>query len=214
MEDDHVDVNELQQQKDVPRLIEALKHPNESVRRNAALALGEVGDAQAIPALTAALADPAATDPAELFSGSRAWEEMGSDKPIYLVRKAARQALEKIRRRYPRIATPVQATRVVEPIPGEDPFQAGDIVVQYRHFTEGTGFVDGPGYGMAVTKWKVMKITDDEVVLKLVEGILKYPSFQKTPGYVDRVRSSENFRAKFPGCKGNQQAFDMYRKTG
>lgn len=214
MENDLVDVNQLQQQKDVPGLIEALKHPDESVRMNAAFALGKVGDERAIPALTAALADPAATDPAEYFRGNRAWEEMGSDKPIYLVRQAARQALEMIRSKYPPITTSVQATWVAEPIPGKDPFQVGDIVVQYRHFTEGTGFYDGPGYGMAGTKWKVMKITDDEVVLTLVEGILKYPTFRKTPGYVARISSSENFRAKFPGCKGNQQAFDMYRKVG
>jgi HEAT repeats len=204
MEDDHVDVDELRQQKDVPRLIEALKHPDESVRMRAAHALGEVGDEQAIPALTAALADPAATDPAEYFRGNPAWEEMGSDKPIYLVRSAARHALEDIRRRYPPI--------VVEPIPGEDPFQVGDIVVQTRHFKDMWGFVDTPSYGMADAKWRVKKITNREVVLELVEGIVKYPTFQRRPGYVDRVSSSEGFRAKFPGCKGNQQAFDTYRK--
>lgn len=214
MENDDVDVIELEQKKDVPALIEALKHPNESVRINAANILGKVGDERAIPALTAALADPAATDPAEYFRGNRAWEEMGSDEPIYFVRKAARQALEMIRNRYAPSVTPPQALRVVEPIPGKDPFQVGDIVVQVRHFIDETGFCDGPGFGMAGTKWKVKKITDEVVVLKLVEGIYNLISFKKTPGYVAWVSSSEGFRVKFPGCKGNQQAFDTYRKLG
>ena len=214
MENDLADVNQLQQQKDVPGLIEALKHPDEGVRMSAAHALAKVGDERAIPALTAALADPAATDPAEYFRGNRAWEEMGSDKPIYLVRQAARYALEMIRGRFPPITAPVQAA---EPVPGEDPFRVGDIVVQTRHFREGqvfSGFYDGPAYGMAGTKWKVMNINKAEVVLTLVEGVFKTVSGQKYPGHVERVSSSEKFREKFRGCKGNQQAFDTYRKVG
>jgi HEAT repeat protein len=43
-------VSELEQQKDVPGLIEALKHPEEGMRIRAAYALGKVGDERAIPA--------------------------------------------------------------------------------------------------------------------------------------------------------------------
>jgi HEAT repeat protein len=87
MGNEDVHVNKLEQRKDVPGLIEALKHPEEGMRIRAANALGRVGDERAIPALTAALHDEAATDPAELFRGSPAWEEMGSAALIYYVRK-------------------------------------------------------------------------------------------------------------------------------
>ena len=61
----------------MPALIEALQHPDEAVRIHAAQSLGRVGDERAIAALTGALADQVATDPADLFRGNPAWEESG-----------------------------------------------------------------------------------------------------------------------------------------
>jgi hypothetical protein len=128
MENDGVNISELEQKKDLSGLIEALKHPAEEIRIRAANALGRVGDERAIPALTAALADSAATDPADLFEGNRVWEELGSEKLIYLVRDAAWAAQKMIRGRT--TMPPLEAT-----LPGKDPFEVGDIVVQYRSFT-------------------------------------------------------------------------------
>jgi hypothetical protein len=204
-------VSELEQQKDVPGLIEALEHPDEEVRIKAAEALGRVGDERAIPALTAALADHAVTDPADLFRGNRAWEEMGSEEPIYRVRDAAWEAQKMIRSRTPLDPTPVES------VPGRDPFEVGDIVVQYRRFLEHGfgGFQGGPDRGMEGTRWKVTAITKNEVSLELVEGVCKDPTSKKRhyPGYVARVSSSDAFRWKFPGTKGKQLAFDTYRKV-
>jgi HEAT repeat protein len=113
-------VSELEQQKDVSGLIEALSHPEEGMRIRAANALGRVGDERAIPVLTAALHDAATSDLTELFRGSPAWEEMGSDKIINYQRNAAWDALQMIWSR--------AITTFVEPLPGMKPFEVGDIV--------------------------------------------------------------------------------------
>jgi HEAT repeats len=214
MEHDDMWVSELEQQKDVPGLIEALEHPDEKVRIRAAEALGRVGDEQAIPALTAALADPAATDPADLFRGNSAWEEMGSQELIYRVRDAAWEAQKLIRGKTPLDTTPVES------LPGKSPFEVGDIVVQYRIFTQyglRGEFRDGPASGMEGTRWKVLSITKNEVALELVEGVYREPPHswgsRHNPGYVVRVSSSDEFRRKFPGTKGKQLAFDTFRKV-
>jgi hypothetical protein len=213
MENDDVHVSELEQQKDVPGLIEALQHPDEAVRIHAAQALGRVGDERAIPALTGALADPAATDPADLFRGNPAWEEMGSEKLIYYVREAAWDALKMIRSR---TRVPLD-TAPVESVPGKNPFEVGDIVMQYRRFSEFAfgPFQSGPDRGMEDTRWKVTAITKNEVTLELVDGVYERPKDNKLhyPGYVARVSSSDSFRRKFPGTKGKQLAFDTYRKV-
>jgi HEAT repeat protein len=57
----------------VPLLTAALLHPAGNLRKEAAIALGEIGDAHAVPALTAA-----------------------SDDPDPEVRKAARSALQRL----------------------------------------------------------------------------------------------------------------------
>jgi hypothetical protein len=215
MGNDDVHVSELEQQEDVPGLIEALQHPDEAVRIRAAHALGRVGDERAIPALTGALADPAATDPADLFRGSPAWEEMGSKELIHRVREAAWEAQKMIRSR---TRTPLDTTPV-ESVPGKNPFEVGDIVMQYRRFPGPGfgGFQSGPDRGMEDTRWKVKAITKNEVTLELVEGVYERPKDNKRrwhyPGYVARVSSSDSFRSKFPGTKGKQLAFDTYRKV-
>jgi hypothetical protein len=212
MGSDGVNVSDLEQQKDLPGLIEALKHPDEMVRVSAANALGRVGDERAIPALTAALADPAATDPAELFRGNSAWEEAGSRELIYRVRDAAWAAQKLIRSR-------AIITAPLESLPGSNPFEVGDIVVQYRSFSRysGAGFSPWghPDSGMQGTRWKVLSITKNEVALELVEGVYEEPHFRGRhyPGYVARISSSDDFRRKFPGTKGKQLAFDTYRKA-
>lgn len=212
MENDGVNISELEQKKDLSGLIEALIHPDEQVRVRAANALGRVGDERAIPALTAALADSAATDPADLFEGNRAWEELGSEKLIYPVRDAAWAAQKMIRGRTS--MPPLEAT-----LPGKDPFDVGDIVVQYRAFSRYSGSGFSPWCntepGMVGTRWKVLSITKNEVALKLVEGVFEeFPSRKRHyPGYVARISSSNEFRSKFPGTKGKQLAFDTYRRV-
>ena len=192
-------VSELEQQKDVLGLIEALNHPEEGTRIRAANALGRVGDERAIPALTAALHDKAASDPAELFRGNSAWEEMGSDEMIYYVRNAAWDALRMIWNR--------TFTTFVEPLPGMKPFEVGDIVAQWKN----------PDSITKGARWKVLSITRNEVSLELVEGVYEenVPFHKKKhfPGYVLRISSSDDYRHKFPGTKGNQYAFDTYRKV-
>ncbi len=215
MENDEVHVNELEQQKDVPGLIEALQHPNEMVRLGAAHALERVGDERALLALAGALADPVASDPADTFQGNPAWEEMGSEELTYEVREAAWDAHKMIRSR---TRTPLD-TNPVESVPGKNPFEVGDIVMQYRRFSEyGSGLLSGPDRGMEDTKWKVTAITKNEVALELVEGVYERPEDNKSrrwhlPGYVARVSSSESFRNNFRGTKGKQLAFDTYRKV-
>lgn len=168
MEDDDVHMSELELHKDVPALSEALQHPDEAVRIHAAQALGRVGDERAIPALTGALADQAATDPADLFRGNPAWEESGSEELIYYVREAAWDALKMVRSR---TRAPLD-TAPVESVPGKNPFEVGDIVVQYRRFSGGLfPFQSGPERGMEDTWWKVTEITKNEVTLELVDGV-------------------------------------------
>ena len=193
-------INELEQQKDVPGLIEALKHPQEGMRISAANALGRVGDERAIPALTTALHDAAATDPAELFRGSPAFEEMGSNELIYYVRNAAWDALKMIWSR--------TVTSFVEPLPGMNPFEVGDIVAQWRK----------PDSVMKGARWRVLSVSRNEVALELTEGVYEEPRQGKRgarhfPGFVARISSSDEYRNKFPGTKGNQFAFDTYRKV-
>lgn len=200
MVNDDVNVSELELQKDVPGLIEALKHPDEGVRIRAANALGRVGDERAIPALTAALHDAAATDPAELFHGSPAWEESGSAELIYYVRNAAWTALQMIWDR--------TITTFVEPLPGMNPFEVGDIVAQWRR----------PDRVTKGARWRVLSISRNEVALELVEGVYEEPrqgkhGTRQYPGYVARISSSDDYRNRFPGTKGNQFAFDTYRKV-
>lgn len=200
MVNDDVNVSELEQQEDVPGLVEALKHPNEGVRIRVADALGRVGDERAIPALTAALHDAAATDPAELFRGSPAWEEMGSAELIYYVRNAAWTALQMIWGR--------TVTTFVEPVAGMSPFEVGDIVAQWRN----------PDRVMKGARWRVLSISRNEVALELVEGVYEEPNqgqhaTRQFPGYVARISSSDDYRHKHPGTKGKQFALDTYRKV-
>jgi hypothetical protein len=212
MENDDVNISELEQKKDLSGLIEALMHPDEQVRVDAAKALGRIGDERAIPALTAALHDTAATDPADLFEGNRTWEELGSEKLIYRVRDSAWAAQKMIRGRTS--MPPLETT-----LPGMDPFDVGDIVVQYRSFTSLRGAGFSPWCktepGMVGTRWKVLSIAKNEVALELVEGVFEERPSRKRhyPGYVARVSSSDEFRKKFPGTKGKQLAFDTYRKV-
>jgi hypothetical protein len=201
MGNDDVDVSELEQRQDVPGLIEALQHPDEFVRRRAADALGRVGDERALPALTKALADPAATDPADLFSDSPAWQELGSEELIYYVRNAAWDAHKRIRRR---TRAPLEPTPV-ESVPGKDPFEVGDIVVRA-----------GPERGMEDTKWKVTAITRNEVTLELVEGVCERPEDKQRwhlPGYVFRLGRSDDFHIRYPTSNAKQVAFATYRKV-
>ena len=204
-------LDELIQQKDVPGLIEALKHPEGRVREKAAFVLGRVGDERAIPALAAALKDPAYTDPSEEFGESPAFEEMGREDLIYKVRNEAWRALTMIWGR--------TATTFLEPLPGMNPFEVGDIIAQYRVFAGGSFFCwREPDSSMRAARWKVLSISKNEVVLELVEGVHeeKVPNHDSVfhlPGYVARVSSSEDFRNKFRGTKGKQLAFDTYKKV-
>ena len=204
-------INELIQQKDMPGLIEALKHPEGRVREKAAFVLGRVGDERAIPALTAALKDPAYTDPSEEFRGNPAFEEMGRTDLIYKVRIEAWRALTMIWGR--------TVTTFMEPHPGMNPFEVGDIVAQFRVFAGGSLFCwREPDSSMRAARWKVLSISRNEVALELVEGVHeeKVPNHDSVfhfPGYVDRVSSSEDFRNKFRGTKGKQLAFDTYKKV-
>jgi hypothetical protein len=212
MGNDDVQVDELEQQKDVPGLIEALQHPDEGVRISAAHALGRVGDERALPALTNALSDPAATDPADLFSDSPAWQETGSKELIYYVRTAAWDAHRMIRSR---TRTPVDTTPV-EPVPGKDPFAVGDIVMQYRRSAGYGPGQSGPERGMEDTKWKVKAITRNEVTLELVAGVYERPKDKQRwhlPGHVIRVGGSDDFRDRFPNTNGKKLAFATYRKV-
>jgi hypothetical protein len=193
-------VDELEQKKDIQGLIETLKHPEEGMRIRAANALGRVGDARAIPALTTALHDEAVTDPAEVFRGNAAWEELGSSDLIYYVRNAAWDALKMIWSR--------NITTFEEPIPGMNPFEAGDIVAQWRK----------PDNDMKGARWKVLFISRKEVELELVEGVYEEPRQGKRgiryyPGYVIRVSSSVEYMNNYLGTKVNQYAFSTYRKV-
>jgi HEAT repeat protein len=227
-------LGEIGDERAVEPLIAKLLHDKSwSMRDRAALALGSIGDNRAAPAL----ADRSRMDENEVVR-SRA------TRALQLIELYPKNKITDDRKTSPTPVLQPVMPDLESPIPDKNtitgdhvihsipitqpaapnselpiphaavPFQVGDIVEQYRHFTEETGFVDGPGYGMADTKWKVVKIDEDEIVLELVEGILNYTYFRQTPGYVDRVGSSEYFREKYPGCKGNQRAFGMYRKVG
>ena len=110
-------------------------------------------------------------------------------------------------------------TTPVESFPGRNPFEVGDIVMQYRAFSRFSGSGFSPWCqtesGMVGTRWKVLSITKNEVALELVEGVYEEPHFggRHYPGYVARISSSDDFRRKFPGTKGKQLAFDTYRKV-
>lgn len=210
---DDLSIDELMQQKDVPGLIEALKNPEGRIRERVAFVLGRVGDKRAIPALIAALKDPAYIDPSEEFRGNPAFEEMGRTDLIYYVRKEAWRALTMIWAK--------TATDYVEPLPGINPFKVGDIVAQYRVYCEGSSRFScwrNPDPSMQAARWKVLSITRNEVMLELVEGIheeevYNHDSIFHYPGYVARVSSSENFRNMFRGAKGKQLAFDTFKKV-
>jgi hypothetical protein len=109
-------------------------------------------------------------------------------------------------------------TTFVEPLPGMNPFEVGDIVAQYRAFSE-SGFMPWvePDRGMQGTRWRVLSISRNEIILELVEGVYKdkelFHSKLHFPGYVARISSSDNFRNKFPGTKGKQLAFDTFKKV-
>lgn len=204
-------LDELIQQRDVPGMIGALKHPDARIREKAAFVLGRVGDERAIPALIAALKDSAYTDPSEEFRGNPAFEEMGRTDLIYNVRNEAWRALTMIWGR--------TGTTFAEPLPGMNPFEIGDIVAQYRVFAGGSLLCwREPDSSMRAARWKVLSITKNEVVLELVEGVHEekvpfHDSIFHFPDYVIRVSSSEDFRNKFRGTKGKQLAFDTYKKV-
>jgi hypothetical protein len=124
---------------------------------------------------------------------------MGSDEMIYYVRIAALDALRMIWSR--------TIITFVEPLPGMRPFEVGDIVAQWRK----------PDSIMKGARWRVLSITRNEVALELIEGVCeeKEPFHKKMhfPGYVARISSSDDYRHKYPGTKGNQFAFDTYRKV-
>lgn len=204
-------IDELLRLRDVPGMIEALKHPEGRVREKAAFVLGRVGDERAVPALTAALKDPAYIDPSEAFRESPSFEETGRTDLIYYVRDEAWRALTMIWNR--------TVTNFAEPLPGMNPFEAGDIVAQFRVFAGGSLLCwREPDSSMKGERWKVLSITKNEVILELTEGVHeeKVPNHDSVfhfPGYVIRVSSPEDFRNKFRGTKGRQLAFDTYRKV-
>lgn len=211
MDKDTVNVDELELQRDVPGLIEALRHPEERTRVRTAHALERVGDEQAIPALTVALQDEAATDPAELFRGNAAWEESGSTDLIYYVRKAAWEALTAIWNR--------TITAFEEFAEGTDPFQVGDIVAQCRVYPGGSlmKWTEPLGSEKAA-RWKVLFISKREVALELVEGVHeeKKPNHKHVlhyPGYVARIGSSEEFQKLFGNIRATQYAFSAFKKV-
>ena len=96
----------------------------------------------------------------------------------------------------------------VEPLTDMNPFEVGDIVAQWRN----------PDSIMKGARWRVLSITSNEVALELVQGVYEELRQGKRgarhyPGYVARISSSAEYRNKFPGTKGNQFAFDIYRKV-
>lgn len=94
------------------------------------------------------------------------------------------------------------------------PFAVGDLVEQYRYFSD-DGFIDGQKPDKVGTRWRVLELTADAVVMELVEG--RYEWFDdepwKYPGHVVRWETSELYRKRFPGAQANQQTFDEYRRV-
>jgi HEAT repeat protein len=101
------DITKMEQTRDVPGLIRALKDKDWNVRMAAAVALGNIGDAQAVKPLIARLKDKE-----RLVRGSAAEAlgnigDVGAVKPLYaalkrhdaLVHEKVTEALAKIKRR-------------------------------------------------------------------------------------------------------------------
>ena len=200
MENNSAHINELEQQKNVLGLIELISGPDGVGRIRAACALGRIGDERAVPALIAALHDSESYNPAEIFGGSSAFEELGSDQPIYPVRSAAWDALRMIWSR--------TVTTFEEPIPGRNPFEVGDIVAQWRD----------PDSVTKGARWRVLSISKNEVALELVVGIyvepgMGYRGTRHFPGYIARISSSVDYRNRHPGTKGNHFALTSYKKV-
>jgi hypothetical protein len=138
---------------------------------------------------------------------------MGSEELIHYVRNAACGALKMIWSR--------TTTTFMEPLAGTNPFEVGDIVVQYRVCWDGSsrfGCWGEPDSSMKAARWRVLNININEVLLELAEGVHEekvpfHDSLFHYPGYVARVSSSENFRNMFRGTKGKQLAFDTFKKV-
>lgn len=95
------------------------------------------------------------------------------------------------------------------------PSDVGDLVEQYRHFSH-EGFVDGAREDQAGTKWRVVRIIPDSVLMELVEGRyhMEYDdSPWKHPGHLVGWETSELYWKHFPDAPVNQETFDQFRRV-
>jgi hypothetical protein len=212
-----VNVADLEKARDVEGLIAALGDADPYVRQNAARALGRIGDKAAVEPLNSLLADTHSYDPAESHRGDRAFQEMGDDEPVYPVRLAAREALDWIASGNP----PLESGAVPPEPPEVPPFQVGDIVEAYRHFSV-EAFYDGADTGLGNSKWKVLSIGPEQISLLLVEGQCgdfvpsggKFTYFRRDPGFIKNMKNSNFYTKKFPDRKPYQEVLDSFRKVG